>query len=235
MFSACGPQAPPCKGPASRSQSPVRVTKTVVRPGRKNGGTTVLFRLSRPTVLRITVVRVYPTCKRLGTFTVRAHAGTNRIRFRGWLGRRALPEGSYRLVVRASGAVRDAASVPIVIARGRVSPKALRKARRASVCAEPVADFDAAGVALAQATPSDGPSSGGVLGRIKNRIKAPLASAGGAITHAARRLTERANEASDDPVGKLALTLIGAIVLASSILGTIVLTHIVRTDGFRRA
>jgi hypothetical protein len=186
-------------------------------------------------VLTVTVVRVYPTCKRLGTFTVRAHAGTNRIRFRGRLGRRALPEGSYRLVVRARGAVRDAAAVPIVIARGRVSPEALRKARRASVCSEPVAEFHVTDVALARATPDDGASGGGVLGRIKNRIKAPLASAGGTIVHAARRLTHRANEASDDPLGKLALTLIGTIVLASSILGTIVLTHIVRTDGFRRA
>jgi hypothetical protein len=196
----------------------------------------VVFRLSKPTLLRIAVVRVYPTCKRMGTFTVRARAGVNRIRFRGRLGGRALPAGGYRLVVRARGAEHDAAAVPIVIARGAISPAALRKARATIVCGEPVADFEGPAAVLAAATPNDDEASGGgVLGKIKSRLKAPLATAAGAIAEAARGFTHRVNEASDDPVGKLALTLVGAIVLASSILGTIVLTHIVRTDGFRRA
>jgi hypothetical protein len=236
VFSGCGPQGPSCTGNARRRRSPVRVTRTVVRPNSKNGGTTVLFRLSRPTALRITVVRVYPTCKRVGSFTVRARAGVNRIRFRGRLGGRALPEGGYRLVVRARGAQRDAAAVPIVIARGAMSPAALRKARATIVCGEPIADFDATAVVLAGAAGNDDEASGGgVLGKIKSRLKAPLASAGGAIADTARALTRRVNETSDDPVSRFVLTLIGAIALASSILGAVVLTRIVRTDGFRRA
>jgi hypothetical protein len=196
----------------------------------------VVFRLSKPTLLRIAVVRVYPTCKRMGTFTVRARAGVNRIRFRGRLGGRALPDGGYRLVVRARGAQRDAAAVPIVIARGAISPAALRKARATIVCGEPVADFEGPAPVLAAATHNDDEASGGgVLGKIKSRLKAPLATAAGAFADAARGFTHRVNETSDDPVGRLALTLVGAIVLASSILGTIVLTHIVRTDGLRRA
>jgi hypothetical protein len=211
------------------------VTRTVVRPNRKRGGTTVVFRLSRPAVLEITVARVYPTCKRIGTFTVRAHSGTNRIRFRGWLRGRALPEGSYRLVVRAKGAVRDVAAIPIVIARGPVSAKALVRARRANVCSEPIADFDAGGVVLSAATDTGGDSGGGVLTKIKSTVRAPLAAATGTAARAARGLTDRVNETSDDPLGRIVLTLVGAIALASSILGAIVLTRIVRTDGFRRA
>jgi hypothetical protein len=181
-------------------------------------------------------MRVYPTCKRFGSFTVRARAGVNRIRFRGRLRGRALPAGGYRLIVRARGAERDAAAVPIVIARGAVSPTALRKARDTIVCSEPVADLDSNAVVLAAATGSDDEASGGgVLATIKSRVKAPLASAAGAIAEAARGLTHRVNEASDNPVGKFLLTLVGAFTLASSILGTIVLTRIVRTDGFRRA
>jgi hypothetical protein len=193
----------------------------------------VVFRLSRPTLLRITVVRVYPSCKRFGSFTVRARAGVNRIRFRGRLGRRQLPAGGYRLIVRAQGAARDAAAVPIVIARGRADAAELRRARRTVVCSKPVSNFDSALISVVATRGDDDGSAGGVLGRIKARLKAPLAAAAGAVAETARGFTQRVDQASDDPVGKLLLTLIGTLVLASSILGTIVLARIVRTDGLR--
>jgi hypothetical protein len=228
----CEPQPPACSRRAARSA--VRATRTVVRPGRKKGGTTVVFRLSRPAVVEITVTRVYPTCERLGTFTVRAGPGTNRIRFRGRLRGRALRPGSYRLVIRARGATRDVAAIPIVIARGPVSEKQLRRARRASVCSEPVADFDGAGAALASTGAND---PGGVLGKIETTLKTPFAVAARTAKKAAHGFGARVDEASDRPLGRAVLTLIGMIALASSILGAIVLARIVRAEGFtaRRA
>jgi hypothetical protein len=193
----------------------------------------VVFRLSRPAVLRITIVRVYPTCKRVGAFTIRAHAGLNRIPFRGRLRGRALPEGGYRLIVRARGARSDAAAVPVVIARGAIGAKALRKIRGASVCSEPVADFEPQNTAPVAPTSDHRGSGGGVLGRIKAHLTAPLASAARAVARTTRGVSHRVSEASDDPLEKFVLTLVGTIVLTSSILGTIVLTRIVRTNGFR--
>jgi hypothetical protein len=199
-----------------------------VRPGRKNGGTTFVFRLTQPTLLRITVMRVYPTCKRIGTFTVRGRAGLNRIRFRGRVRGRALPPGGYRLVVRARGAQRDAAALPIVVARGAVTPAVLRKARRTVVCDDPVAELF-----VAHVDGSDHEASGtGVLGRVKSRIIDPVGSAVGAVARTARGIRDRLDEGPDDP-GALLLTLVGAVLLASAILGALVLMRLVRVTGFR--
>ncbi|HEV3479423.1 MAG TPA: hypothetical protein VG144_08230 [Gaiellaceae bacterium] len=195
-----------------------------------------MFRLSRAAVVQVTVVRVYPTCKRLGTFTVRAGAGTNGIRFRGRLRGRALPPGSYRLVIRAQGATRDVAAIPIVIARGPLSAKELAKARRASVCRKPIADFEPDGAALASATRGDG-GSGGILGKIKKTLHSPFRVAARTAKQAAGGFSARVDEAAESPVGRAVLTLVGAIALLSSILGALVLARIVRTEGFtvRRA
>jgi hypothetical protein len=84
-------------------------------------------------VLRFTVVRVYPTCERIGSFRVRAHAGVNRVKFRGRLQGRPLAEGTYRLLVRGRGARVDAA-VRLVVVREPLSPGELRRARNANVC-----------------------------------------------------------------------------------------------------
>lgn len=199
-----------------------------MRPGRKNGGTTVVFRLTQPTLLRITVVRVYPTCKRIGTFTVRGRAGLNRIRFRGRVGGRPLRPGGYRLVVRARGAQRDAAALAIVVARGPVSAAAVRKARRTVVCDDPVAD-----VFVAHVDPSDHEASGGgVLGKIKRRIADPVGSVASAVADTGRGITDRLEKGPEDP-GALLLTLVGAVLLASAILGALVLMRVVRLTGFR--
>jgi hypothetical protein len=199
-----------------------------VRPGRKNGGTTFVFRLTQPTLLRITVMRVYPTCKRIGTFTVRGRAGLNRIAFRGRVRGRALPPGGYRLVVRARGAQRDAAALAIVVARGAVTPAALRKARRTVVCNDPVAEFS-----LAHVDGSDHEASGGgALGRVKSRILDPVGSAAGTVARTVREIRNRLDE-GPDVRGGLFLTLVGAAVLASSILGALVLIRLVRVTGFR--
>jgi hypothetical protein len=205
----------------------VRVTKTVVRPGTRNGGTIIVFRLSRPTVLRVTVVRVYPTCERIGTFTVRGRAGVNRIRFRGRLGRRTLPAGSYRLIVRARGAERDAAAVPIVVARGPVSAATVRRLRRAMACSP------SESIAGANASEADAGSSGGVLATVKDRIAGGVDSAAGAVSRTARGAKARIAEAAENPSSTL-LTVVGLIALLSAILGGLVLARLVRLYRYRQ-
>jgi hypothetical protein len=204
-----------------------------VHPGRKNGGTTLILRLSRAAVLRISIVRVYPSCARLGSFTVRAHAGVNRIRFRGRLRGRALPPGGYRLVIRARGAQRNAAAVPIVIARGKAPQAALRSARNGRTCTETTA---AVGSASAPGAGGDqqGSNAGGLA-----RVTQPAVDLVGAVTGSvggnARALlngvTDRVTGAVegspfDDP---FVLTIVGFLVLVIAFLGTMLLAQVARS------
>jgi hypothetical protein len=198
----------------------------VVRPGRRNGGTTLIFRLTKPAVLEITIVRVFPSCKRIGSFSVRAHAGVNRVQFRGRFRGRALPVGGYRLVVRARGAERAAAAVPIVIARGEASRVAVETARNGKVCSEPIAEI---GFASAAGAHDDTESAGG--SRLIDRAKDPIVRAAGAVAGAAQDLLGRAtgplggeDEPFDDP---FVLTIIGLFLVAICLLGTLLLAQIV--------
>lgn len=188
----------------------------------------IVFRLSRPTMLRVTVVRVYPTCKRIGTFTVRGRAGVNRIRFRGRLGRRTLPTGSYRLIVRARGAERDAAAVPIVVARGPVSAATVRRLRRAMACSP------AESLAVANPNEADaGPSGGGVLAAFRDRIADGVGSAVGGVARTVRGAKARIVETAENPSSTL-LTVVGLIALLSAILGGLVLARLVRLYRYRQ-
>jgi hypothetical protein len=219
----------------------VRATRTVVRPGRKRGGTTLVFRLSRRATLRITIVRVYPSCRRIGAFTVRARPGMNRIRFRGEVRGRPLPAGGYRLMVRSRGARRDAAAVPIVIVDGETSTAELRKARRTTVCGDPVADVVPEATEPEPATATvggrdDKGSRGAAVAPSRTRIKAPLAGAAGAIEQGAKKLAKGLKHAAkdnafDDP---FVLTIVALMVLSSAVLGAIVLGHVARTMGIRQ-
>jgi hypothetical protein len=159
-------------------------TRSTVRPHARRGATTIVFRLARPAVVRFTVVRVFPTCGRVGVFRVRAHAGVNRVPFRGRLHGRPLPEGTYRLLVRAHGAESDAARLRIVVVQGPpLSRGELRAARNANACGTTsTADGEAAETARGTSTPSGGmtpksPSSSGdrvedpILGEAGRRAK----------------------------------------------------------------
>jgi hypothetical protein len=198
----------------------------VVRPGRRNGGTTLIFRLTKPAILHVTIVRVFPSCKRIGSFNVRAHAGVNRIRFRGRFRGRVLPVGGYRLVVRARGAERAAAAVPIVIARGEASRVAVDTARNAKVCSESVEEI---GFVSAAGTPDDTEGGGGG-GRI-DRATDPIVGAAGAVAGAARDLLGRATgplRGEDDPFDDpYVLTIVGLLLLVICLLGTLLLAQIV--------
>jgi hypothetical protein len=214
----------------------VRASRNVVRPGRRDGGTTLIFRLSKPAVLRITVVRVYPSCARLGSFVVRAHSGVNRVRFRGRLRGRALPVGGYRLVIRARGATRDAAAVPIVVARGKITKEQIRDARSASACGGPVAQLASASTdPSAVGAPYEDNSGGGVLASVNKGVKAPFVEAAGAVARGAKGLSDRLNGAApDDPFNDpFVMTVLGLLALASALLGGLVLAHLARVTGFR--
>jgi hypothetical protein len=200
----------------------------VVRPGRRNGGTTLIFRLTKPAVLHVTIVRVFPSCKRIGSFNVRAHAGVNRIRFRGRFRGRALPVGGYRLVVRARGAERAAAAVPIVIARGEASRVAVDTARNGKACSESIAEIGFVSAAGTQ----DDTESGGGGGRI-DRATDPIVGAAGAVAGAARDLLGRATgplRGEDDPFDDpYVLTIVGLFLLVICLLGTLLLAQIVHS------
>ena len=199
----------------------MRASRTVVRPGRKDGGTALIFRLSKGAVLRVTVVRVYPSCKRLGSFTVRGHSGVNRVRFRGRLRGRPLPPGGYRLVIRAQGAQRDAAVVTIVVVNGKASKAAVRKARTASTCSEPIAH-------LASAAPDDsaGPAGERRAG-VTDRVGESLSRVAKAVGGVTKGVTRRVADAAEDE-GFL-LIAVGLLLGAIALLGTVFLAYITRS------
>jgi hypothetical protein len=177
----------------------------------------------------VTIVRVFPSCKRIGSFSIRAHAGVNRVRFRGRFRGRALPVGGYRLVVRARGAERAAAVVPIVIARGEASRVAVDTARNGKVCSESIAEI---GFASAAGAPDDTESGGSGAGGLIHRATDPIGGAAGAVAGAAKDVLGRVtgplggeDEPFDDP---FVLTIIGLFLVAICLLGTLLLAQIVQ-------
>jgi hypothetical protein len=214
---------------ASTARRLVRTSRTIVRPGRKNGGTTLTFRLSRPAVLRFTIVRVYPTCKRVGSFTVRGHRGVNRVQFRGRLRGRPLPDGTYRLVVRPRGARADVAAVTVVIVNGKkMSAAELRRARSASVCRSDEVRVGSSSGEIAGSAGSD-KDSGGRVEAIIDLAREPIVDATGALARKVREIPDRIGAALDDPFSDpFVLIIIGLLTLTTAALGTLVLVQLVR-------
>lgn len=137
--------------------------------------------------------------------------------------------GGYRLVVRARGAERAAAAVPIVIARGETSRVAVDTARNGKVCSEPIAEIGFTSAAGAHDDTESGGGGGGG-GRIE-RATDPIVGVAGAVAGAARDLLGRAtgrlgveDEPFDDP---FVLTIIGLFLVAICLLGTLLLAQIV--------
>jgi hypothetical protein len=210
----------------------VHASKAVVRPGRRNGGTTLTFTLREGTVVRFTVVRVYPSCERVGSFSVRAHAGVNRVRFQGRLGRRTLAEGTYRLVAQARGRERAAATVTIVVVRGNASARELRRARGANACSTAEAHEIVTAIGAAPAPTARKGDGGGV--RTKS-VADPIVGVTKAAVKKAKRLTERITAAVEENVfaDPFVLLLVGLFTLAFALLGTLVLLQVVRIMGSR--
>ena len=75
-------------------------------------GTTVRYSLSEPAAVTLRVVRLAGGKRRsVGTLRRTGAAGANRVRFSGRIGRRALPRGRYRLIVRAIDAAGNRSTV----------------------------------------------------------------------------------------------------------------------------
>jgi hypothetical protein len=203
-----------------------------VRPGRRNGGTTLVFTLRKGTVVRFTVVRVYPSCERVGSFSVRAHAGVNRVRFRGRLGRRPLAEGTYRLVAQARGRERTAATVTIVVARGETSARELRRARGANSCSTAEAHEIETAIGAAPAGTAAPKGGSGIRAR---SVADPIVGATKAAVTKAKQLTERITATVEDNVfaDPFVLVIVGLFTLAFALLGTLVLLQVVRIMGQR--
>jgi hypothetical protein len=223
----CQPRPKRC----ARDRSPVRASKSVVRPGRRNGGTTLVFALEQGAVVRFTIVRVYPSCKRIGSFSVRAHSGVNRVRFRGRLGRRPLAEGTYRLVAQARGQETAAATVTIVVVRGRKSATELRRARRANACSAAEAQEIETAIGAARPGSNDGPAPT----TKRQSIADPLVVAAKAVVKKAKGLTASIGAAvEDNPFSDpFVLLIVGLMTLAFALIGTLVLLHVVRIMGLR--
>jgi hypothetical protein len=210
----------------------VHASKAVVQPGRRNGGTTLVFTLRERTVVRFTVVRVYPTCERIGSFSVRAHAGVNRVRFGGRLGRRPLPEGTYRLVAQARGRETAAATVTIVVAHGEASPRELRRARSANACSSAEAHEIETAIGAAPARAAYHGGGGGIKVR---SVAHPILGAAKAVVKKAKQLREGITAAVEDNVfsDPFVLLVVGLFTLAFALLGTLVLLQVVRIMGLR--
>lgn len=147
--------------------------------------------------MRFTVVRVYPTCERVGAFRVRAHAGVNRIKWRGRLRGMPLAAGTYRLLVRVRGAGRDVAALKLVVVRGEpLSARELRKARNANVCG--TVDREAAETALGAARTAP-PSSKSAPPKSSSAGGLSVVGGAGTIGRGARALGAQFRRAVEDP------------------------------------
>jgi hypothetical protein len=207
----------------------VRASKWVVRPGRRRGGTTLVFTLKRSQVVRFTVVRVYPSCERIGSFTVRAHEGVNRVRFRGRLAGRPLAEGTYRLVAQARGQETAAATVTIVVVRGKASPAELRRARRANACSASGAYEIAAAIGAAPAGGrNDDPA-------VKSKSVAdPFVSAAKAVVKRAEELPAVVGAAVENyPYSDTVVLLIAAALTLTFVLLATLALQVARSLGLR--
>lgn len=120
-YSAERPRSP---AEASSSQRRARVTRLKAspqrfRPGSKRRGTRITFRLTKPARVVFIVRGPAPSCDVVGRFTVRGHRGTNRVRFKGRVGRRTLAPGTYALTAHPGGRAQATGRVVVIVGDGQ--------------------------------------------------------------------------------------------------------------------
>jgi hypothetical protein len=178
-------------------------------------------------MLRVMVVRVFPSCELVGTFRVRGRAGVNRVPFRGRLHGRPLASGTYRLLIGARR--RPSAETTIVVAHGKVSAGKLRKARRANACVPvlPIG-FNAAAPSLPVSGVASGVSGGGSSGSSEEGIATAIVSAAKGAVKEGKALAGRTKQALEDPepVSALVLVVIGLLTLMVAGLGALLLVDL---------
>jgi hypothetical protein len=194
----------------------------VVRPGRKGGGTTLVFTLIRGAALRFTIVRVYPSCKRVGSFTVRAHRGVNRVRFNGRFHGRALAAGTYRLFIQARGPTPTVVAVTMVIARGKASQAFVRRALTANSCSP--AESREIESALGSGASSGSESTGAATDADEGTLPSVILRVAGAV----KGVTHKAS-LDRGSLPEPLMAILGLLTLASVGLGTFVLVLLARS------
>lgn len=106
----------------------------LVLHGPKGQRSTILtFRLRHAGRVRFTVVQVFPLCRVVGFFTVRGHAGVNRVRFNGRLHGRQLPVGTYQIGLRTRRGTLLRVTLAIFYFPAN-SPSEVAAARKRNVC-----------------------------------------------------------------------------------------------------
>lgn len=103
-----------------------------MRSGSRRSAAKIVFRLRRRGVVRFVVTQVSPLCRRVGTFSVRAHRGVNKVVLRGRLHGRPLPVGTYVLSATVRG--RPVVGVTIVVTASRPTAGEVARARARNAC-----------------------------------------------------------------------------------------------------
>jgi hypothetical protein len=114
----------------------------------KRRTTTFVFVLPARSRVVFTITHVFPTCVPVGHFTVKGHAGRNKVRFGGRLHGRPLAPGTYRISVRTVHGRLVRTIVLVVVAHGVPSPSELRRLRAANVCHAAASIGTASGAAV---------------------------------------------------------------------------------------
>ena len=107
-----------------------------------------VLRLRRPALIEFVLYRVAPDCTFVGKFRVRAHAGVNRVGFRGRIGRRTLPPGTYLIRARpvsANGGNVVLENRLVIFRTAHPTRSQVRAARAADTCPPPTLNAFGAG------------------------------------------------------------------------------------------
>ena len=155
----------------------------VVRRGQAKRAARITFTLNAPGRVVFVVRGPAPSCQVAARFRVRGRRGANEVRFTGRVGRRNLPQGTYRITARAPG---RAPSRPIVVVIGESGDRdafACSRAAAAVEIASGLGTFDngsggsnGSSVSAAGRAPDEGQAAkpkkdGGVLPAVSNRLR----------------------------------------------------------------
>jgi hypothetical protein len=91
--------------------------RRVARVGKRRA-VRIIFRLNAPARVIFLVRGPAPSCDVVGRFSVRGRRGTNRVRFSGHVGRKALRPGTYRITARPANHPRRAHRVTVIVGSG---------------------------------------------------------------------------------------------------------------------
>ena len=213
LFSA----SPPSRGATPRRPATVRTLRAArtfvsLSGPQKRRSTVLLFRLSIPGKVRLTIVEVAPRCRRIGAIQVRGHVGTNRLRLGPRVHGRRLEPGTYEVgVLNPQGKL---VRTRLAIFAGRRPNRLARAlALRQNVCGQTTGVAPAAVDPIASAGSGNIPRTG-VLGATARGHDERF----GIHTLAAPVVFAR--DAAGTPLGQILLFVLAGALLAVSALPT---------------